>query len=415
MSLRTGLGVELRQRHWWRTLRRVQAEGAARAFRRWQQWSQVLATAPVYADVPGRSPVELHLLCHRGDHLCAIWALKTLYRTSRLRWPTVVHVQGECTATMTRRFRHHVPDARLIVQSEADARVGEALSDRYPRLFEARRQSPFMMKLIDPVVLGSAERIVILDSDVLFFREPCELRAHVERAPAETWLFQHDPSAPTTSPKAVAASAFGIRHSRTRQQRHRGRSTITRRSSTSASACSSIRTCAGPADGSSRRCSRSVPGRAAVSNTCRPSYVISLDRGLDYGGFTARHLRWTQPPAAHRRRHAVRRASRLSARAPMAKLWALRALWRMFRYLGNWRDVWAAYRTAQPSARPAVQTRLRAQSRTRPTIRSCCCTRCSPDRNTASLARRSQYLVDIGANIGSVDARPCVERSAREG
>ena len=289
MSLRTGLGVELRQRHWWRTLRRVQAEGAARAFRRWQQWSQVLATAPVYADVPGRSPVEVHLLCHRGDHLCAIWALKTLYRTSRLRWPTVVHVQGECTATMTRRFRHHVPDARLIVQSEADARVGEALSDRYPRLFEARRQSPFMMKLIDPVVLGSAERIVILDSDVLFFREPCELRAHVERAPAETWLFQQDPSSTYNLTEADAASAFGIRL----PERVNSGIAVVPRTLVDFDLCErllehpDVRRPSGWIEQTLFALCAGARGRVEYLS---PSYVISLDRGLDYGGFTARHF-----------------------------------------------------------------------------------------------------------------------------
>ena len=44
-----------------------------------------------------------------------------------------------------------------------------------------------------------------------------------------------------------------------------------------------------------------------------------------------------------------------AASSLMAKLWALRALWRMFRYLENWRDVWAAYRTQQTL--PALQFR----------------------------------------------------------
>ena len=129
------------------------------------------ATAPVYADVPGRSAVEVHLLCHRGDYLCAIWALKTLYRTSGVRWPAVMHVQGACTAS----------DASALPCVTCPMRVSSRRTrrmpvccrhsrDRYPRLLEARRQSPFMMKLIDPVLLGRAERIVILDSDVLFFR-----------------------------------------------------------------------------------------------------------------------------------------------------------------------------------------------------------------------------------------------------
>ena len=85
----------------------------------------------------------------------------------------------------------------------------------------------------------------------------------------------------------------------------------------------------------------------------------------------------------------------------MAKLWALRALWRMFRHLRNWRDVWAAYRRAQPL--PALQFRrgfaLNHGAGDDPILllhtvfaRS----------EYGSLARRSQYLVDTGANIGSV-------------
>jgi hypothetical protein len=39
----------------------------------------------------------------------------------------------------------------------------------------------------------------------------------------------------------------------------------------------------------------------------------------------------------------------------VAKAWALRALWRICRYLRNWRDVWGAYRRSQPL--PVLQFR----------------------------------------------------------
>src|SRR5262245_43504223 len=104
MSLRNRVGVGLRQWQWWRRLRRIQAEGPLTAYSRLCQWRQVLSTPPVYADVPGRSAVEVHLLCHHGDHLCAIWALKTLYQTSGVRWPAVIHVHGACTVAMERHF-----------------------------------------------------------------------------------------------------------------------------------------------------------------------------------------------------------------------------------------------------------------------------------------------------------------------
>lgn len=288
MSLRRRLGLALRQWYWWRTLRRVQAEGAVNAFRRWKQWSHVLATAPMCADPPGRSPVEVHLLCHRGDHLCAIWALKTLYRTSGLRWPAVIHVQGVCTAAMQRRFRAHVPDARVVLQDEADARVLRALASHHPRLLEARHQSPFMMKLIDPVLLGNAERIVILDSDVLFFRDPRELRAHVEQAPPDTWLFQRDPASTYNVTEHVAASALGIRI----PQRVNSGIAVVPRALVDLDLCErllehpEVRRPSGWIEQTLFALCAGARGRVEYLSS---SYLISLERGLDYSACTARH------------------------------------------------------------------------------------------------------------------------------
>lgn len=295
MSLRSRVGVVLRQWQWWRTMRRVQAEGVGRAFHRWRQWSHVLATSPVHADAPGSGPVEVHLLCHRADHLCAIWALKTLYRTSGVRWPAVVHVQGSTTAMMMRRFRRHVPDARLIVQDEADARVRSALADRYPRLVEARRQSPFMMKLIDPVLLANADRIVILDSDVLFFREPRELRAHVEQAPADAWLFQRDPASTYNVNEADVASTFGIRM----PERVNSGIAVVPRSLVDFDLCERLLEHAAlrrPSGWIEQTLFALCAGARGRVEYLSPSYVISLERGLDYDGVTARHYAGASRP-----------------------------------------------------------------------------------------------------------------------
>ncbi len=85
----------------------------------------------------------------------------------------------------------------------------------------------------------------------------------------------------------------------------------------------------------------------------------------------------------------------------MAKLWALRALWRMFRYLRNWREVWAAYRTARTL--PALQFRRGFILNHGPADDPILLLHTIFARSEyGSLGRRSQYLVDIGANIGSV-------------
>lgn len=85
----------------------------------------------------------------------------------------------------------------------------------------------------------------------------------------------------------------------------------------------------------------------------------------------------------------------------MAKLLAMRALWRMFRYLRNWREVWAAYRAAQTL--PALQFRRGFVLNHGPADDVIRLLHTVFARSEyGSLGRWSQYLVDIGANIGSV-------------
>jgi hypothetical protein len=189
---------------------------------------------------------------------------------------------------MMRRFRAHLPDARIILQDEADPRVRQVLDARFPRLTEARRQSPFMMKLIDPAVLAGAERIIILDSDVLFFRDPRELRAHVEQAPADAWLFQRDPVSTYNITEDVAASALGIRI----PERVNSGIAVVPRSLIDFGLCErllehpDVRRPSGWIEQTLYALCAGARGRVDYLSSL---YVVSLDRGIDYDAVTARH------------------------------------------------------------------------------------------------------------------------------
>ena len=84
------------------------------------------------------------------------------------------------------------------------------------------------------------------------------------------------------------------------------------------------------------------------------------------------------------------------------KFWALRALWRMFWYLRNWREVWVAYRAAQPL--PALRFRRGFVLNHGPADDPILLLHTVFARSEYGTlnAGRSRYLVDIGANIGSV-------------
>ena len=146
-----------------------------------------------------------------------------------------------------------------------------------------------MMKLIDPVLIASAERIVILDSDVLFFREPRELCAHVERAAADTWLFQRDPSSTYNVTEADAASAFGIRL----PERVNSGIAVVPRALVDLDLCERLLEhpdVRRPTGWIEQTLFALCAGARGEVEYLSPSYVISLERGLDYGAFTARHF-----------------------------------------------------------------------------------------------------------------------------
>jgi len=85
-----------------------------------------------------------------------------------------------------------------------------------------------------------------------------------------------------------------------------------------------------------------------------------------------------------------------------AKLRAARVLWRMFRYLRNWREVWTAYRASEHL--PALLFRRGFQLHHGlgdDPIMLLHTVFAKPEYGGLT-RRRSQFLVDIGANIGAV-------------
>ena len=193
MGLRQRVSRQLRGFESFVNVRRLQHEGFGRAYRRWRLWSSVLDLPPVQTDAAaGDSPIEVHLVCCQKDYLCALWALKSFYFTAAVTYPLIVHLNGHMTALALTRLRKHLPNARLLQQEEADKTVIDWLEANHcPRLQKTRAKNGFMLKLIDVNLLSRDPNVLLLDSDVLFFRRPQELLDAVQ-APLGGSLFQRD-------------------------------------------------------------------------------------------------------------------------------------------------------------------------------------------------------------------------------
>ncbi len=176
-----------RHSRFWVGCHALRREGVADAVARWRACRGVLRTAPVATDAAdGPTPAGVHVLVYGPDHLAGLWAAKSFYHHAGVRWPLTWHQGGWMTAREIRRLRAHFPDSRFVSTAEADAGV-EARLAAYPRLLAARRKAVMLRKLIDPVVFGRADSLLLLDTDVLFFRRPTELLAAVSDRRPVNW------------------------------------------------------------------------------------------------------------------------------------------------------------------------------------------------------------------------------------
>jgi hypothetical protein len=117
------------------------------------------------------------VLTWRRDWINMLWALKSFYHFSGVDYPLYIH-DGGLLPSNCRDLLWHFPDARIVTADEADRRVVDILRNRgLVRCIAYRSRNVATRKLFDFFALSNADRILSIDSDILFFQNPTELCA----------------------------------------------------------------------------------------------------------------------------------------------------------------------------------------------------------------------------------------------
>lgn len=114
---------------------------------------------------------EVHVLTSSADWLNLAWALKSFYAVAERRFALCLHDDGTLEEPGLRQLANAFPDARIITRAEADSRLDELLSI-YPRSRAFRADNRLALKVFDFVSFLESDRMMVLDSDILFFRRP---------------------------------------------------------------------------------------------------------------------------------------------------------------------------------------------------------------------------------------------------
>jgi hypothetical protein len=173
MSMLGAVRGWLRRRSLWNWFQEVNREGWSAAWRRSAVQGRILDTPPMYTALTG--PVEIRVLTWRRDWVNLLWALKSFYYYAEIDYPLYIH-DGGLTPRQTAQLRLHFPTAYLPSCSELDARVEATLHERsLNRCLAYRRKNVSVRKLFDFFLLSTAELVLTIDSDIVFFRRPAEL------------------------------------------------------------------------------------------------------------------------------------------------------------------------------------------------------------------------------------------------
>jgi hypothetical protein len=138
---------------------------------------RILRTAPIENLTDERCGI--HVLTSDGDWLNLVWSLKSFYWASGRRYRLCIHEDGTVGAEALRHLRGHFPDAKIVEKATADAEVLPALS-AFPRALEFRKTNHLSPKLFDFRHYLTTERMLLFDSDLIFFAEPTELLRRIE-------------------------------------------------------------------------------------------------------------------------------------------------------------------------------------------------------------------------------------------
>lgn len=193
-------------RAWW-LFNKARREGFLTPF--YEHWvrRRILSTPPVQTGDDGQ--VEIHVLTSTDDWLNLLWALKSFYFFGGRHYPLVIHEDGSLPSGARQDLQAHFPGARLIAKAEADAHMATQLA-LLPRCARYRALHPLALKALDFSVYLSRPRLLILDSDVLFFAAPEELLRRLEDPFYELNCFNADIAPALNITAEEAQRRFGI-------------------------------------------------------------------------------------------------------------------------------------------------------------------------------------------------------------
>ena len=134
---------------------------------------------------------EVHVLTSGKDWLNTIWALRSFYAQVPTRYALAIHGDPGLPPEAVAALKAQFPDARVIEQKDVRAEVLDSLSG-HPRCRHLRETNTLAIKAFDFVHTLRSDRMILFDSDLLFFSRPDAFLACLDAGAPRVNSFNRD-------------------------------------------------------------------------------------------------------------------------------------------------------------------------------------------------------------------------------
>ncbi len=122
---------------------------------------------------------EVHMLCQKSDVIPAAWSLWSFLKNSQLCPKIIIHDDGSLDKSSADIFSEKFDNIEIIWKKDADGLIDKTIANSVIKDYR-KNGHPLILKLVDILLLSRAEKVMVLDSDVLFFKNPEEIVGFVK-------------------------------------------------------------------------------------------------------------------------------------------------------------------------------------------------------------------------------------------
>ena len=153
--------------------------------------------------------VSVHLLVSSKTWHAGVLAAMSFEFFTQRRWNLFIHEDGSVDESACKKIEQVLPGVHFIPRLLSEQVMKKRLQS-YPNCQLLRQDHNLFLKFFDLPAFAPGERMILLDSDVIFFKPPKEILAWVDSKSQECW-YNEDTKEKYCIPRYEIEPALGIK------------------------------------------------------------------------------------------------------------------------------------------------------------------------------------------------------------